>query len=157
MEKVIKLDIAKEEDLVEKYDNDKLNYELLNYLLKQAQFIPAKASVKIEIDVHFKTKLDIVNLLETEINDEFLNTYKEHYKNNLIQLFLFLLGITFLVISIRIKDSLWSELFLIGGWVPLWEMIELELFNDFRGKKKKTILNKLVKAQIVIVNNYEKN
>ena len=153
MEKIIKIDLLNENDLIEKYDNDKLNLELLNYLLKYAQFISNKDYIKIVISNNCHSQINIKNLIKDALNEELVNTFKEHYKNNIIQIFLFFLGIAFIFISTRIEDSIWSELFLIGGWVPIWEMIELEIFNDFRGRKKRKILNKLIKAEIEVINN----
>lgn len=153
MEKIIKIDLLNENDLIEKYDNDKLNLELLNYLLKYAQFISNKDYIKIVISNNCHSQINIKNLIKDALNEELVNTFKEHYKNNIIQIFLFFLGIALIFISTRIEDSIWSELFLIGGWVPIWEMIELEIFNDFRGRKKRKILNKLIKAEIEVINN----
>ena len=151
MEKIINIDVKTLDDLVEKYDNDKIAQDLLEYIIKEARHLNRKDTLKINIILNFKTNLNIKEMLTTSFKEEYLNTVNDHYFNNLFQVILFLLGILFLSLSALLKDNnIWKELFLIGGWVPIWEMIELELFNDVRGRKKKFIINKILNSSIDI-------
>ena len=86
-----------------------------------------------------------------------LESFKEEYEKslkiwhltNIRQLFLLMIGIIFLFLSMLIKENvIWKEILLIGGWVPIWETIDLELFSDAEGKRKRMILNQLIKSEI---------
>ena len=45
------------------------------------------------------------------------------------------------------EDFIWKELLLIGGWVPIWEMVDIELFNESRGRRTKKIIEKLIESE----------
>ena len=47
------------------------------------------------------------------------------------------------------EDVIWKEVLLIGGWVPIWETIDIELFSDLEGRRKRIILKKLLKSEII--------
>lgn len=156
MEKIINIDVKTLDDLVEKYDNDKIAKDLIEYIIKEARHLNRKDTLKVNIILNFKTNLNIKEMLTTSFKEEYLNNVNDHYFNNLFQVILFLLGILFLSLSALLKDNnIWKELLLIGGWVPIWEMIELELFNDVRGRKKKFIINKILNSSIDIRENLE--
>ena len=105
----------------------------------------------LNIKISFNNDLDIKEMLINALNKEYINTINDHYYNNLYQLLLFFIGIFFLSLSTFFEDSiLWKEILLIGGWVPIWEMIELELVNDVRGRKRKNIIKKLINSEINI-------
>lgn len=151
MKKVIEIDLNNKEDLLEKYNNKRISKELIEYLINEANFINKKDNVVIQINNNIKTDIDIVKYLINGLKDEYESNIKSHLKNNIIQIILFFLGIFFLFLSTQINDNdIWKEILLIGGWVPIWEMIDLELFNDFRGHKRKRILQKLLDSKIII-------
>ena len=78
-----------------------------------------------------------------------MHNLKDHLKINILQLIFLFAGIFFIFLSFKIQNQIWKEIFLIGGWVPIWEMIDLELFSDIRGIKRKKILSKLIESEIV--------
>lgn len=56
----------------------------------------------------------------------------------------------FVFLSTKIQGSgMWKEILLITGWVPIWEMIEVELFPDAYGRRERKLINKLLKSEIV--------
>ena len=147
MSEEIKIDVALENDLFDKFNKDKLSQELLEYIIDKASLIKDATKIKIVIsETKYKNLKE--KLLES-FEYEYEKTIKVHHFNNILQLLLFILGILFIFFSTRITESVWKEILLIGGWVPIWEMIELELFNDFRGRKRKKILAKLLKSEII--------
>lgn len=148
MEKVIKIDLMKEEDIIDTYNFSRISPNLLNYLINEARFIKKEDTIKILINNICQTKLNYKEMLYEAFQDEFLNIRKEHIKTNIIQLFFFIMGIFFIFLAFQINNNIWKEILLISGWVPIWEMIDLELFNDTRGQRKKMILNKLINSQI---------
>lgn len=148
MEKVIKIDLMKEEDIIDTYNSSRISPNLLNYLINEARFIKKEDTIKILINNICQTKLNYKEMLYEAFQDEFLNIRKEHIKTNIIQLLFFIMGIFFIFLAFQINNNIWKEILLISGWVPIWEMIDLELFNDTRGQRKKMILNKLINSQI---------
>ncbi len=149
MEKIIKVDLNNEQDLIEKYNNDKVSKSLIEYLIKEVQFIDKKNKLKIIVNNNCQTKLDYKKMLYTAFKEEYNNTIREHDKTNIIQLIFFIAGVFFIFLSFKMQNELWKELFLIGGWVPLWEMIDLAIFNDVRGMKRRKNLLKLINSEIV--------
>lgn len=151
MKKVIEIDLNSKEDLLEKYNNKRISKDLIEYLINETNFINKKDNVVIQINNNIKTDIDIAKYLINGLTDEYESNIKSHLKNNIIQIVLFFLGIFFLFLSTQINDNdIWKEILLIGGWVPIWEMIDLELFNDFRGHKRKRIIQKLLDSKIII-------
>ncbi len=149
MEIEIKIDLLDEKDLTEKYNDDKISKSLLEYLIQEAKFVNKKEKIKIVVNNKCKTKLNYKDIMYESFKEEYVNNLKEHLRNNVLQLVFLLVGVLFIFLSFRIDNQVWKEIFLIGGWVPIWEMIDLELFNDIRGKKRKKILLKLIKSEIV--------
>ena len=149
MEKIIKIDLINESDIIEKYDSDKISNDLLEYLIKKCEFVRKDDKVKIIINNKCKTKIKYKEMLSEAFKEEYTNTLKSHVKNNILQILLLILGVFFIFMSFRITNEIWKEIFLIGGWVPIWEMIDLELFSDVRGRRRKQILLKLIDSEIV--------
>ena len=59
-----------------------------------------------------------------------------------------------LLISTFIKNmNILNEIVLIGAWVPIWEAIELELFTDTKEKRKRKQLKKILKGEIIEIEN----
>ena len=149
MEKVIKIDLVNESDIIEKYDSDKISQDLLEYLIKKCEFTRKDDKIKIVINNKCQTKLKYQQMLYEAFKEEYANNLKSHVKTNILQIVLLILGIVFIFMSFQITNEVWKEIFLIGGWVPIWEMVDLELFNDVRGIKRKKTLLKLIDSEIV--------
>ena len=75
----------------------------------------------------------------------------EKRRNNLIQFAYFIIGLLLLVISRLIGNaSILKEVFLIGGWVFIWEVLEIELFHDFKNNLRAKKVKQLLKSEINI-------
>ena len=68
---------------------------------------------------------------------------------------LLLLGIILIIIS-EIFSALLSELFLIAGWVVIWEVVYVILFTGIKRKQKLKIAQKLSTCEISFINEKEK-
>jgi len=148
MEKVIRIDIRKEEDLIDAYDNTIVNHKLIDYILKNAMYTKKEDKIKLVINNKCNTEIFIREKIIDGLKREYDYIIKEHYRNNIIQLLLLLLGITLLFLSSFVsEDFIWKELLLIGGWVPIWEMVDIELFNESRGRRTKKIIEKLIESE----------
>lgn len=150
MEKVINVDINDESDMIEKYDNSKISKDLLEYIIEESKFTKKNDKLKIVIKNNCQTKLNYREMLYNAFKEEYKNNVQTHLRNNILQLVLFFLGIIFIFISFQIKNNeIWKEIFLIGGWVPIWETVDLELFTDVRGKRRAKVLLKLIDSEII--------
>ena len=153
MKREICIHFFQDEDVILKYDPSKLSSELLEFILKKAMILSNKDTIKIVINNHYDSKIDIKALFYNSFKEELENIKKKHFTTNIFQFGLFLLGFIFLFLSFRTNDEVWQEIFLIGGWVPIWEMIDLELFHDVKERRRKKTLLRLLNSEIIINNN----
>lgn len=146
----IKINLRNEDDLLETYDNSVISSELINYIIDKAMNVNKYSDIKIIVNKN-KIKLDIMSLIQDGLEREYNKSFMNYEKNNIIQGVLFLLGFVILIFSFILGDNgLWHEILLIIGWVPIWEMVHLELFTDFKERKKRAVLKKLMNSEIIV-------
>ena len=151
MEKIIDIDIDKEEYFFEKYNHNLINKTLINHIINESIYTKKHDTIKLIINNNTKLKIDINEELIKGFNRELDNLVIMNERNNLIQLALLFLGIVFLFLSRLFSNfSIWQEVLVIIGWVPIWEMIDLELFRDFKNRRKIYIIKKLLKSEIIV-------
>lgn len=151
MNTTIQLDITDKENLYEKYNTNIINTELINYLVDNALYIKKEDKVTIQVNNICKTKENIKEIIINGLNKELDSLIKSNYRNNIIQIMLFLLGTIFLFLSTLISDTaIGKEVLIIIGWVPIWEMIYLELFRDSKNRRKIQVLKKLIVSDFEI-------
>ena len=150
MEKIIEIDIKSKYDLLEKYNHNKVCEELIDYIIKQVTKIKKRDIVKIFINKKCDFDENTIELIKEGLKAEYKNSMKEHHENNKKQVFFFVMGIVCIFLSTLIKDGgMWKEIVLISGWVPLWEVIDVELFSDYEGRKKRKIITKLLNSEMI--------
>lgn len=148
MEKIIEADILNLDDFFEKYNKDLVSKDLINYILENLRDVSNKAEIKIILNK--KIKYNLADILRNSFINEYQQMGKEHFYDNKMQIIYFALGIIMLVISIILKDkALLEELFLIGGWVLIWETVEIEFFGDAINRRKRKLLKRLINSQII--------
>lgn len=151
MEKIININLKKVEDITNKYNDNAIKSELLSYLLDSVKYIKRKD--KIKVIIKNKTNLENNNIkkfiilgLEEEYND----SIRHHSINNFKEFIFLIIGILLLYISSYFDNNIGRELFLIGGWVFIWETIELEVISDNRERRKRFLLKKIINSEFVI-------
>ena len=150
MEKVIVIDLMDKYDLVEKYNENITSRELLKYIINQALLLDKSERFKVIINNKIKIGIDCVEMIKLGLKEEYERSMKEHNHNNIKQFIFFLLGTTFIFLSSLIKEeTIWKEILLISGWVPIWEMIEVELFSDAEGRRKRNAIKRLLDVEMV--------
>ena len=153
MENIIKIDIKNEDELLEKYDDSLVNHHIIEYILKKSFFFNKEDDIKIVINKKCNTDVYIREKIIEGLQLEYSLKTKQHYRNNLIQFVLLLIGITFLFFSTFLEQGLlWKEVMVIGGWVPIWELVRIELFDESKIRKTKKILKKLIKSEFKVEN-----
>lgn len=151
MNEEISITISKQEDAISKYNDNLINKKLILYLIEKSKYIKRKSKIQISIYNKCNLKLDVIDLIKKGLIIEYKNIVKEYKYNHFIQLWLFVLGIIILIVASLLKNiSIWHEVLIIIGWVPIWKMMDLELHEDFKGRRKKYLILRLLKSEFQI-------
>ncbi len=149
MNNIIEIDIENRESLIEKYNKKIVSRDLINYIIDKAFKIDSQNNIV--LNINNKTNLDARVLIITGLKLEYKKLVMEKRRNNLIQFAYFIIGLLLLVISRLIGNaSILKEVFLIGGWVFIWEVLEIELFHDFKNNLRAKKVKQLLKSEINI-------
>lgn len=149
MEKVIEVDIIEKYDLVEKYNEKNVSKELIKYIIDEAMYISKKEKIIIEIDKKFQSSKSCKTLITEGLKREYDDSLRLHWLIDLKQFFFFAWGLVALFLSTLVDSEILKEILVIGGWVPIWEMIDLEMFSEHEERRKRKILKKLLNSEIV--------
>lgn len=151
MEKIIKVELKEDDDFYERYDSDNVNHNLIEYLIKKFNYTNKNYNIKILIKNKCNLKVDIEEKIIDGLIKEYENAVNICHRNNITQGMLLFFGIIFLFLSTLVNDEfIWKEILLIIGWVPIWEMVDLELFNDFRGNRRKSVIKRIINSEFII-------
>jgi len=148
MEKTIEVDIRKKEDLYEKYNQKIVSRELINYLILNTPIIKKQDTIKIIINNETKES-DIAILIKEGLKKEYNDSINRRNRNNVLQALYFFIGLIGLYISTLITNVVFKEVVLIGGWVFIWALVEMELFLDGKGRIKRKVLQKLLLSEFI--------
>ena len=92
-------------------------------------------------------------MINEGLQEEINKSLEEYRRINKKQIWLFVLGITLLFLSSLIREDLiWNEMLIIIAWVPIWKVMELELFPDMEGRRKRKKIKKLLNSEIIVKN-----
>lgn len=146
---IIKLDILNEETLIEKYNEDKVSTDLINYLIQELSLKKNKKDIKILINNKCNTKKDCKKMIKDGLKREYDRSLKEHHFYDTEQVIFFLIGVTILFLAGTItKNEIISTILVIVAWVPIWKMVEIELFEDSQGRRKRKLIKKLLNYEV---------
>lgn len=150
MERIITIDLTEKYDMVEKYNEEKASSEMLKYVIGQALLVEKDEKLRVIINNQTELKERSIDILKAGLRDEYKKSVKERRNNNIKQIIFFLLGVLFIFFSTLIKEkTIWKEILLISGWVPIWEMVEMELFPDMEGRQKRKTIKRLLRAEMI--------
>ena len=147
--KVIKVDLDRKFDLLRTYNDNKVDVDLIEYLIDQIGLFKDTEKVKIVLNKRCELDVNVIKLIKEGLKEEHKKSLNVRDLNNLKQLWLLLMGVVFIFLSTKIEDSLWKEVLVILGWVPIWEMMEVELFPDAAERKRRKAIKRLLKCEIV--------
>lgn len=140
------IDISSIDDVYEKYNKNEISKELINYIIEKCY-----NEKNIKIIINNKLDINIKPLIYKGLENEYNRIYLKYKKNNIIQIIYLILGIIILGISSIISENVISEVILVTGWVFIWSVVELEIFTDTTGRKKRKIIKKILKSEIIEV------
>lgn len=146
MNKIIDVDIVNEEALYETYNTKKVSHNLINYIIESALSLEKKEIKKIIINNY--TKEEAKELISDGLKDAYVKSFKRHRFLNNMQIIYLLIGIISISLSLLIDYEIIEEVVLIGGWVFVWEAIELEITSDINEMRRRKILEKLLQCDI---------
>ncbi len=147
MNKNIVIDIMKKDDLFEKYNQKIIKRELVNYLIESTPIVSNEDVITIIITSKIKEDLDIVELIKNGLKKEYSISINRNYRDNLTQFIYLIIGVIGIFISTLIHETVLKEIILIGGWVFIWALLEMEIFTDLKGRRRRKIIEKLLKSK----------
>jgi len=144
--------INNKDDIIDKFNKNKLSSELSQYIYRQCFGTPLKKHVTLNIIC--KDNLSIED--QNNIIDVIRSNYGNLISENLIYLkhdrsktlILFIIGILLLTTSKLIKEFIISEILLIIGWLSIWEATYNFIFDDNKKRVKIKRYKKLTKCKI---------
>mgnify|MGYP001112318819 CR=1 FL=1 len=143
----IEINITDENELLNIYNKNIISETLDNYLITSLEHRSLKEDITINI---IGTKNEFIKSIITSYYEEkYLYLKKIDKLDNYIRLTLFLIGILAIFISKQFTNIV-SEVFLIAGWVIIWEIIYDVLFSEIKRKRKARIYKTLAKAKIIL-------
>lgn len=153
MEELIEININNKYDFIGKYNENKVSNELLRYIINQTMLINKNKKIKIIINKKVDIDKNSVEMIKEGLKEEYNKSVEERNRNNVKQLIFLFLGMLFIFIATSIeRRGMWRELILIIGWVPIWEMVKIELFSDVYGRRKRKIIKRLLDSEIIEFN-----
>ena len=150
MKNEINIDLINEDNFFEKYNRKQISKELIDYMINEAESLPRNNK---DITININNYLNINNIevnIRKKLSEEYNKTLIKYEHNFLIQIVYLIIGIIALFVSTLISDSIFKEIVLIGGWVLIWYMVELEIFSDMELRKRRKIIKKLLASTIKI-------
>lgn len=155
MEREIIIDINNHYELVEKYNDNKISQDILRYIIKEAMLMKSYDNIKLIINKKFNTDKNVTEMIKVGLKEEYQRNLEQYQLNNKRQLFFLCLGFILIFMALMIPQrNVFKEILLISGWVPIWEIMELELYPDAYSRKKRKTIDKLLNSTF-IENNFE--
>ena len=150
---MINIDINNLEELENSFNKKHINRDLEEYIMECAKLMPrgGKIELKINGNLNPNEQDNATNLIHGYYKEEFKQYHLIDKYDDYVRIVLLILGIVFIIISEHLIDVL-SELFLIAGWVVVWEIIYDLIFTGFKRKKQKVFIKNYpnVKFRLVI-------
>lgn len=150
MKNTITIDIEEKNDYTCPYNKQKLNSELLTYILDESKGIPLQNKIEIEVYSHFdkNEKKYFVDILRSNLGEDIKESYLEMKLTYIKAILLFLFGLLFVFLS-NIVPQIIKEIILIIGWVGIWESCYIFLFDRIHTRIKIKKFKKLVNAKVM--------
>lgn len=147
----IKIELNNINDVLNKFNSEIINSDLEEYITNSCEnkFF-RKKSITLEIygikDIN--NQKIVQNILHSHYKNK-INFYKKIDKfDDYYRICLLILGIIAILLSENFVSFL-SELFLIAGWVVIWEIVYDIIFNEIKRKRKENIYKKLAISDII--------
>ncbi len=152
-EYIIDVNLNSIEDIYHPYSNTTLNPELSKYLLEECRGIPASKNIVIKFICDYsltkKEQDSIIELVHNNFRQELKEELMLSHIFSLFHIVIFLLGLIALFLSYFDISSILKEIFLIIGWLAIWEVVYNLIFVYGSDSIKRKRYYKFSKAKIV--------
>lgn len=145
-------------DSVSKFNKNTLNEELSNYIFKECIGINLKNKIILRIKPQFnitkEQKESLVDMIRSNYGIDISENLIHIKHENIKKLLLIIIGIVFVLLSeiFSLKNIIIiNEVFLIVGWVAIWEAIYSIIFVDLKRKLDIKRLKKLTTCKIEFI------
>lgn len=140
-------------DFVSRYNNNRISRDLYKYIKDEIKLLDVTKKINIEIKPLFKMSDDEKELLAINIKktckEEIEDIKYLHQKVILKEILFLIIGIIITFICFTIKNSpVISEIFLIIGWLFVWESVRNIVFTKVENKIKIKRLKQIIKSDI---------
>lgn len=150
MTKNIILELNELDNFFDKYNQQKVSLEVINYLLKECSLEKYDYQILVYNNIGIKNDLDI--LIKETLISEYQERKKIYQQTNIKQIWLLAIGIILLLVSMGISELfVFKEVILIAGWVLVWETIDIQLFSDINDRRKLKLLFKLINSNVKVI------
>ena len=153
---VIHVDLDNRDEYINKYNDNRICDDLHNYLINEAIKISNKTRIILKIKFNYDVDEDEKNRVKKLIKNDFNDSLNDKITFNSIaikDIYLILIGIACIIVSVMfryLKISVISEVFLIIGWVPIWELVSNILFIESDERMIKRKYKQLLRASIIV-------
>lgn len=154
----IELDVKNKKHFVSKYNDDVVEPKLIEYLYNYlvGKDIKSKVVIKVRDNFNFSKKEmgKYILLIRNELKENIAELNYELYDNAKKDLIFLFFGSLFISISYVIDIlNLYtiSQIFVVFGWVVLWEAAYSMMFSSFSTRKKIKRYKQLYNAEIKFI------
>ena len=85
MTKIIEINVADNQEFFEKYNQEQISRELIEYIIRRAQFVDKNEDIKIIIKNKSLKNNQNINMLYESFQNEYNNSINKHFRNNNLQ------------------------------------------------------------------------
>ncbi len=151
--KKIKIELNNLDNATNQFNNEVLDNELDNYITNTSLHILPKEAILLNIYgiSKYQEQEQLIKLIHTHYEKKVKQLKQIDKYDDYFRMILLLLGIILIIISEHLTSFL-SELFLIAGWVVVWEMVYDILFTGMKRKRSLNLYKKLATCKIEFLN-----
>lgn len=132
-------------NVLNEFNGQKISESLDNYIMNELKHKPLKNEITLILTGNEKEKIGKV--IQEYYQEKYIFLKRIDNMDNYIRLVLFMIGVIAILISEQFKNLL-SEIFLIAGWVVIWEVVYDVLFNELKRKRESNIYKALANCKI---------
>lgn len=149
MEKILEIDLDSTEDLFECYNKKKVSRDLIQYMVDAMPRLKKNDTLKVVINNRIKGNVKCAELIKKAIDDACARNDFRFHLTNMKQIWFLILGVIALLVASIVDWEILKEIVIIGAWVLLWDVVEMEIVDDINNRKKKRILMKILSSEFI--------
>jgi hypothetical protein len=158
MKKIIEVNLQDKESYLSVFHKNRISKELSDYILDECKATHPRSELEIHISTDFEfskgEQRELVDMIRENYGIDIREAYIFIERSRIKNLLCLLVGILFLFINLLVHIiPIVSEIFLIFGWVLIWEGSYNFLFGEFENKVQIKRLKKLTNCKVHFTQN----